>query len=317
MESFMKKIQIKNIAMLLLCLSVSFGLFSAPTSEVQTVRIGIMPDVDSLPFLLAGEEGLFDQQGVKVELVSFQSPVERDAAFQAGKIDGLVGDTLGALFLEQAGFDISILSITNGRYGIAASPQSGITRLGQLANKEIGVSSNTIIEYLADSLLVSSKVEEKDFKPVAVPKIPVRMELLLNGQLVAACLPEPLYTLVVAKGAQPLGDSTFLSDAPGVMIFSTSFVTNHREALTKVFQSYWEAGQRINANADAYRSFLVEKAGFAEIVGPIFSFVTYTKPEVPSEQQIQKVADWMLRKKLLDSVPRYKDLVDPLVVQAL
>jgi NitT/TauT family transport system substrate-binding protein len=189
--------------------------------------------------------------------------------------------------------------------------------LDQLANKEIGVSSNTIIEYLADSLLVSSKVEEKDFKPVAVPKIPVRMELLLNGQLVAACLPEPLYTLVVAKGAKPLGDSTFLSDAPGVMIFSTSFVNKNRDALTKVFKAYWDAAQLINANADAYRSFLVEKAGFAEIVGPIFSFVTYTKPEVPSEQQIQKVVDWMLRKKLLDSVPRYKDLVDPLVVQAL
>jgi NitT/TauT family transport system substrate-binding protein len=312
MESFMKK-----LAMMVLCVSVSFILFSAPASEVQTVRIGIMPDVDSLPFLLAEEEGLFDQQGVKVELVSFQSPVERDAAFQAGKIDGLVGDTLGALFLEQAGFDISILSITNGRYGIAASPQSGITGLAQLAGKEIGVSSNTIIEYLADSLLVASKVEEKDFKPVAVPKIPVRMELLLNGQLAAACLPEPLYTLVVFKGAKPLGDSTFLSDAPGVMIFSAAFVEKNRDALTKVFKAYWEAGQRINADTDAYRSFLVEKAGFSEIIGPIFSFVTYTKPVVPSELQIRKVADWMLRKNLLDSAPSYKNLVDPLVVQVL
>jgi len=307
----------KSVLFLVLVLVCTCILFAAPNAETQSIRIGILPDVDSLPFMLADSQNLFEKLGVTVELIKFQSPVERDAAFQAGRLDGMVGDTLGALFLEQAGFDISILSTTNGRYGLAASPQGDVTSLTQLSDKAIGVSSNTIIEYLADSLAVSAGVGQEAVKLVAIPKIPVRMELLLNGQIPAACLPEPLYSLVIAKGAKPLGDSTSLSDAPGVMIFSSAFAQRNRSDLTKVFKAYWEAAQLINANPDDYRAFLVDQAGFPQSLGPIFSFVTYTKPHVPSEAQIQKVVDWMNKRKLLDSVPTYEDLVESFVVQAL
>ncbi len=307
----------KCVLFLALLLVFACIVFAQPNAERQSIQIGILPDVDSLPFMLADHQDLFEKQGVKVELVKFQSPVERDAAFQAGKIDGMVGDTLGALFLEQAGFDISILSTTNGRYGLAAAPQSDITRLEQLANQAIGVSSNTIIEYLADSLATTAGVGEEAVKLIAIPKIPVRMELLLNGQIPAACLPEPLYSLVISKGAKPLGDSTSLSDAPGVMIFDSAFIQRNRSDLVKVFKAYWEAGQLINANPDDYRAFLVDQAGFPQPLGPIFSFVTYTKPQIPSKAQIQRVADWMNKRKLLDSVPTYEALVESFVVQAL
>ena len=220
-------------------------------------------------------------------------------------------------FLSRQVLTFPILSTTNGRYGLAASPQGDITSLEQLANKEIGVSSNTIIEYLADSLVLSSGVGEEAIKLVAVPKIPVRMELLLNGQIPAACLPEPLYSLVLSKGAKPLGDSTSLSDAPGVMIFGSAFTKINHSDLIRVFTAYWEAGQRINANPDDYREFLVTQAGFPQPLGPIFSFVTYTKPQVPSKEQIQKVVDWMNKRKLLDSVPTYESLVESFVVQAI
>ena len=306
-----------NGLLISLLLVIAGTLFAQPNTELQNIRIGIMPDVDSLPFMLASSQNLLEKQGVSVELVKFQSPVERDAAFQAGKIDGMVGDTLGALFLEQAGFDISILSITNGRYGIAASPNADIANLSQLAGKEIAVSSNTIIEYLADTLVLATGVPESDLKLVAVPKIPVRMELLLNGQISAACLPEPLYTLVISKGAKALGDSTTLPDAPGVMIFASSFSDKNRDALKNVFKAYWEACQRINENPDGYRTFLVEQAGFPQPVGPVFSFVTYEKPRVPTQEQVQKVVDWMQNKQLLDAEPSYENLVDPLVVQDL
>jgi NitT/TauT family transport system substrate-binding protein len=307
----------KNILFLSILLVLTCPLFAQPATESQSIKIGILPDVDSLPFMLSDAENLFEKQNVQVELVKFQSPVERDAAFQAGQLDGMVGDTLGAFFLEQAGFDISILSTTNGRYGIAASPQGDITTLSELTNKEIGVSSNTIIEYLANSLVLSAGVEEEDVKVIAIPKIPVRMELLLNGQIPAACLPEPLYSLVISKGAQPLGDSTSLPDAPGVMIFDADFAQKNRSDLTKVFKAYWEAGELINANPDNYRTFLVEEAGFPEPLGPIFDFVTYTKPQVPSPTQIENVFDWMNARDLLDSNSTYEDLVDPRVVQEL
>ncbi|WP_320127455.1 ABC transporter substrate-binding protein [uncultured Sphaerochaeta sp.] len=312
----MKKISVSLIVVLLF-LCICPEIFAQPNTETRNVRIGIMPDVDSLPFMLADSRQLFTQEGAGVDLVQFQSPIERDAAFQAGQVDGIVGDTLGALFLEQAGFDISILSKTNGRYGLAGEPKGTVTTLQQLGNQEIGVSSNTIIEYIADSLVGSAGIEEDQFKTLAVPKIPVRMELLLNGQISSACLPEPLYSLVLSKGALALGDSTSLDDAPGVMIFSSKYVKDHKDVLTKVFKAYWKAGQLLNANPDDYRSFLVETAGFPPQVAKTFSFVAYTKPQVPTESQVRKVSSWMERKKLLDTIPSYGSLVDDSVVQGI
>ncbi|MHC1693158.1 MAG: ABC transporter substrate-binding protein [Sphaerochaetaceae bacterium] len=293
------------------------GLWASASVEVRPIRIAIMPDADSLPFMLAQADNLYRAEGVAVELVPFQSPVERDAAFQAGRIDGMVGDTLGALFLEQAGFDITITSITNGRYGLAASPQGTLTSLAQLGDVPIAISTNTIIEYVTDALVASAGVPRERFKTVAVPKIPVRIELLLNGGILAACLPEPNYTLAVAKGARPLGDSGSLYDAPGVMIFTASFVGQRSTSLAAFYRAYWKAAQNINADPDKYRSFLIEKAGFPEAVRETYRFVTYTPPSVPSEDQVQRVVDWMVGKKLLDTVPAYADLVDDSIVKGL
>lgn len=304
-----------------LCLLVSFAmlssLFSSPTSEQAPMKIGIMPDADSLPFLLAQERSLFTEAGLAVELVPFQSPVERDAAFQAGRLDGFVGDTLGALFLEQAGFDISVTSITNGRYGLVASPAKNIKSIKDLGGKEIAVSSNTIIEYLASSLVLSAGVEREAFKTIAIPKIPVRLEMVLSSQISAACLPEPFYTLALNKGAIDLGNSTSLDDAPGLMIFSAKFVETHKDTLLSFYQAYWEAARMINADSDAYRDFLVASTGFPEAIRDVYQFVEYTKPSVPTEDQVFKVVSWMEDHALLTNPPSYENLVDDSIIAGL
>lgn len=314
MESKLMK---RTTTVLLALFVVTASLFAAPVSEQQPLRVGIMPDADSLPFLVAEAEQLFADEQVPVELVRFQSPVERDAALQAGKLDGIVGDVLGALFLEQAGFDISITSITNGRYGLAASPKSGITSIRQLSGKPVGVSSNTIIEYIASTMASRSGLASSMPTMLAVPKIPVRMELLLSGQLEAACLPEPLYTLVLTKGAVALGDSVQLGEAPGVMIFTAASVKEKSKQLTGFYKAYWKAAQRINAHNEAYRSFLVDQAQFPAPVKDAFSFVTYTKPALPSEAQIGEVEQWMMERNLLSNSISYAKLVDASVVSLL
>ncbi|MCL6494815.1 MAG: ABC transporter substrate-binding protein, partial [Ignavibacterium sp.] len=94
--------------------------------DTPAVKIGILPDVDSIPFIAADAKGYFGKEGVKVELVSFNNPVERDAALQSGAMDGEVGDILAAVFAVQNGLNVKITSVTNGKYDILAAPNSGI-----------------------------------------------------------------------------------------------------------------------------------------------------------------------------------------------
>jgi NitT/TauT family transport system substrate-binding protein len=282
---------------------------SGDKTEIQPIRLGILPDADSLPFMAAEKEGLYESFRAPVELVYFKSPVERDAAFQAGQIDGLVGDTLGALFLETGGIDITITSNTSGRYGIAAAPGSVINSLEDLKNKQIGISSNTIIEYAVNALFNQQGINGEDIAVTAVPKMPVRMELLLQGVIPAAALPEPLYSLVIAKGAVPVADTSSLKSSPGIMIFSAGIVEDRTEDLQNLYRAYQEAANRIDSNQESYRDFLVETAGFPEPVRNSYEFVTYGNASIPSEEEISVVARWMMDKGLISESPDYSTLV--------
>lgn len=288
---------------------------AVPVSEpLQPLKIGVLPDLDSLPILAAGKEGLFIEQGLSVELVSFRNPVERDAAFQAGQLDGIVADTLGAVFSVLGGGEGIITSVTTGRYGLAASPSSGITSVRELAGKEIGISSNTVIEYVAATLLSDAGLPSADFKGLAVPQIPVRMELLLSDKLASACLPEPLYAMAVSRGAIPLGDSTTLSaadgmpNAPGVMLFTRASVKDKTRSLILFYKAYQKSCEKINANSDSYRDFLVESLGFPGNIKDTFQFVTYEMPRLPRQNEIDLVTKWMSAKGLIKRIPAYQEL---------
>ena len=56
--------------------------------NLSKLTIGLMPDTDSIPFIIAAERGYFAEEGVEVELVPFKSAMERDAALQSGNLDG-------------------------------------------------------------------------------------------------------------------------------------------------------------------------------------------------------------------------------------
>ena len=304
---------------LILLFSVSALLFAGGAGEKpdEALKIGLLPDADSLPFLVAREEGRFSDAGAAVELVMFQNPVERDAAFQAGQIDGIIADTIGSILLFTGGMDVRIASITTGRYGLAAAPGSNAGSPADLAGKEIGVSSNTVIEYVASSLLSEAGIPDSGFKPLAVPKIPVRMELLLNGKLPAACLPEPLYALAVARGAVPLGDSNALGMDPGVMLFDGEVLRERSDEIVRVYRAYWEACRNINADPDAYRDFLVDVMGFPPVIRESFSFVEYEYPRLPEREEISAAADWMMRRGMIEAPPEYEALCSDAVVEEL
>lgn len=77
-------------------------------ASMPEITIGVMPDTDSLPFIIAAEKGFFAEEGVKVNIQQFKSAMDRDAAMQSGNLDGSVSDVLAAAFARSGGFDVRI-----------------------------------------------------------------------------------------------------------------------------------------------------------------------------------------------------------------
>lgn len=274
------------------------------------IRLGIMPDTDSLPFMVAADEGLFTREGIAVELISFSSAQEREAAIQAGQLDGAISDLLAAAFAAAGGFDMVVTSVTDGRYGIASAPGSGIKSAAQLKGKSIAMSTNTIIQYAVDSLTVRAGIPAGGYQLQAVPKMPVRMEMLLAGQVDAAGLPEPFLSLAAARGATVVSSSDEAGLDAAVVVFSRAFLDARLADVKKLYHAYDDARQRINADPDKYRPFLVEKAAFPEEVRWSYKFVAYRKPSLPAPSQVEAVLAWLNERKLLAREVKARELVD-------
>jgi NitT/TauT family transport system substrate-binding protein len=293
------------------CLAaVALAALSAVAVHAAPLRVGVLPDADSLPLLVAEDESLFAAEGVEVRLVPFKTAVERDSALQAGAIDGAVSDLLAVALAAQGGFDLRATSLTDGRYGILVAPRSRAASLRDLAGKSVGISSNTIIQYAAETMLERGGVAREDIKCLAVPKIQLRMELLLADKLDAACLPEPLLSVARAKGALLLSSSDDSGLGAGVIAFSAATRESRLPELAAFYRAYWKAASKIDAAPDSYRPFLAGKAGFPAEAAGSFRFVVYKKPRLPSEADLSAVLSWMKERGILAKDLDARELVD-------
>jgi NitT/TauT family transport system substrate-binding protein len=302
----------KRVFLLLCCLTLSgLSLQARPQREVASpLRIGIVPTFDAMPLMLARDRGYFEQEGVEVDLILFPNPGDRDAAIQAGRLDGAVNDLLTAAFFTAAGFDFKATSLVNSRFGIVASPQSGIRSLAELRGRRIGLFLNTVTQFLADSFLETAGVSMAEYDAVAVPNILLRLEMVLNGLVDAAVLPEPILTAAVAQGAVLLAstDNTGL-DAP-VLFFSQATLDTRLDEVRAFYRAYYRAAMEINADPDAFRDYLVERAGFPMAIRDTFQFLTFTRPALQDEYQIRRILNWLKARNLLELDISPSDLTD-------
>lgn len=280
-----------------------------PQADPVTVKIGILPDIDSLPFIVAEQEGYFQAENVNVEIVPFKSAMDRDAALQSKSVDGCVSDLLAATFLQAGGFDVAVTSATDGRYMLLAAPNSPIEKVEDFKGKSIGISEHTIIEFATQQILMKNGFSSRDMNLVAIPKIPVRLEMLQQGKLNGATLPEPLATLAVTRGAKIIADSQKEGLPPGIMVFNREFAEKHKGVLQALYRAYNKAVDALNERGDEFRGMLTEKAGFPPEVEKVLVFPAYRHACLPEAAEVQVVIDWMKGQGLLKTEVTPEDLL--------
>ncbi len=291
---------------------------TAKDAEPAVVRFGTLPTEDALPLWVAESEGLFEEAGLDVEIVVFPSAQERDAALTAGAIDAHMGDIIAASLLENAGIPVSIATVMlgatseEGRFGVVAAPGSEATSLEDLAGEPIGTSSNTIQEYVLDALAEEEGLAEDQLVKEEVDKVPVRFDLLMNGQLAAAALPEPLLSLAEFQGATIVAeDSSGENVSQTVLVVSDAYVeeAGGAEATGRLLEVWDEAVVIVNGDPDAWRETLVESARLPEPIKDTYAVNTYPSHQLPTEEQVAAVLEWMDAKGLLETEFGYADLV--------
>lgn len=279
--------------------------------QLQSLTIGVMPDVDSIPLIIAKHNGYFEEEGLDIEIQYFKSAVDRDTALQTGNIDGAISDILAVVFLNDNGFNVKITSKTNGSFKLIAAKNSNISSLKDGTGGSIGISKNTIIEYLTDRIMDDSNIDASSYKKVAIPKIPTRLEMLEYGKIDMATLPEPLASIAASKEGMVLSSSDKLKINPGIILFTEKTINSKPNELKALYRAYNKSVEYLNKeDLKSYVNILIEKAGFPNIIKETLTLPNYERASMPSEKEFNQVLDWLRSKELTTNEYLLEELWD-------
>lgn len=291
---------------------------AAETTGDTGLKIALLPVMDVLPFYVAEQKGYFAEEGIQVEAVPVKTAQERDTLMQTGQVDGELTDLIGPVLLNQNQPTAKVVYTARRAYpdspmfSILAGPGSTATTPADLKGVPIGISQNTVIEYLTDRMLQAEGLAAEDIAITEVSAIPVRFELLMKGELAAANLPDPLASGAVAAGARTIiDDSKYPELAQSVLVFRTEALEAKPETVQKFLRAWDRAAADINASPDDYRDLLIQVGRVPESIQGTYSMPPFPTGSITSEAEMADVVQWARDKgKITADIP-YQDLVDP------
>ena len=279
-------------------------------SEKTTLRVGVMGSIDAVPLVIAQQNGYFEEEGIDLDLQIFKAAKDRDAALQAGQLDGVLCDETAISIYQNSGIDMKITGTTNGSWTLVAGKDSGITSLSDLKGKKVGISKNTMIEYLADDIALSNGLEVSDIEKVAIPAMPARLEALKNNQIDAAILPAPFNDTAVADGGVEITKIYNKDIMISVTAFLQEVIDKDANAIKGFYNAYNKAIEFINSNdISEYEDIIISTVGYSEDMRGNIVLPEFKTNYLPAEENVQNVLDWSKEKGLLTKDITAKDVM--------
>ncbi|HPF20836.1 MAG TPA: MetQ/NlpA family ABC transporter substrate-binding protein [Syntrophomonas sp.] len=285
------------------------GNNAAEMGEHKTITIGVMPDVESIPFIIAEKNGYFSKADVQVKIEHFTSAKDRDSALQTGRLDGVITDVLAVVFANEGGIDLKMIARSEGNILLMAGREAIIASLDDLPGKSVGLSTNTIMEYTVDKMLATEQIKAEEINKIAIPPLPTRLEMLQGGKIDAAILPEPLAGLALKDGAVVLSSTDQMHHKAGAIAFTGKSLKENPDEIKAIFAAYNEAVDYLQKQPrESDVEFIIQEQGFPSAIKDSFTLPHYTHAEALDARIVAEVVQWMLSKNLIKQSYAYEDL---------
>ena len=294
------------------------GKQATERTDSATIKVGVLRTADSLPIYIGDETGLFEEYGANVELVEFSSASDQSKAMESGAIDGMMTDMVVQNLLAKGGTELRTITtalgddITEGKFLIVSSPNSGVESIDDVEHKKIGISEGTMMEYLVDSYWNELGLDINNVEKVNIPSLSLRFETLNADEIDMAILPDPMGDLAVAGGCNEIINDTVLDTNYSITViaFSKKFIDENESSVKNFIKGYNAAVDRINEHNYDDLELIYSVANVPEVLQGTWQIPHYPKNSVPSEEEVESITEWMVNKKLLDENVTYDKVVD-------
>lgn len=178
---------------------------SASGDEV-TIMVGGIDKVIYLPAMLTQQLGYFDQEGVKVNLMTEPSGASAEDELIAGQVEGVVGFYDHTVTLQAQGKCIeSVVQLAKvpGEVEMVSTKAAGTLKSpADFAGKKLGFTSQgSSTDYLTQYLATKSGVDPSSYTGVAAGAGSTFLASMQNGGIDAGMTTDPTVEQVIAQGA--------------------------------------------------------------------------------------------------------------------
>lgn len=186
--------------------SFAFAILLAPllgSAHAADLRIATMPIMDTLPVLVANDEGIFKKNGLNatITLVTNQQIIMGALMSKSHDLGLSVPPTI--MQAKESGLDLVIVAGAteyprpDGYAGLLMREGSGIKTAADLAGKKIAVAGvNAYHYFMAVDYLQRNKVDVSTVKFVEIA-FPQQPDVLKSGQVDAVVTVDPFYGRIV------------------------------------------------------------------------------------------------------------------------
>ncbi|MGD9675450.1 MAG: ABC transporter substrate-binding protein [Candidatus Bipolaricaulia bacterium] len=297
---------------------------------------------EALPIAFAEAWGLFDAEGVSVDLVGITDNQERSTALLTGNLDAVMEDVTRALLdyssardLVITGSAISVPQTDSVPLGLLSHVGLGAESLADLlaTNQKIGISYRTDDEYMLDQLLIACGITKGWSTRYMYFNDSLQLAIWFAAQTVpVATLREPYISYIATYHGPNLSPpnlswlSTFsgIEPVPCAVVFRKAFVRDHPSAIAAFYRAHTAAVERINAmprdeliavGLDVVLGLFFQGANASTVPQEALEAISIPRFEPPaplSPETFASVATWMQKKGYLYERLEYAAVVNNL-----
>ena len=280
------------------------------------VASNVWPGYETL--YLARSLGYYDDK--EIRLVEMPSNSQVSQALRNGMIEAACLTLDEAISLMQDNVDLRVVLVMDVSHGAdAVMARPGIDSLQSLRGQRIGVENAAVGAVMLDAALEAGELQAKDITIVPLT-VDEHTAAYLTGKIDAAVTFEPVRSQLLKAGAHLLFDS---SQIPGrivdVLVIRSEIADLHQKALKELLTGHFRAREYLASQPQDAEQRMTPRLGNNGLA----QFTNLKLPDIEENRRLldgnppplqitaSKLADLMLRRKLLQRTVAVDHLADP------
>lgn len=262
--------------------------------EPTTLKVGVVPTFDCLPFYIAEERGYYDSIKANVAFYTFGAAMDADTAFMGKTVDGICTDLCHAAALSGKGYSLNVIAGTLGRQVLVGSNSVRIRKMKDLKERMIAIARGDQSKLFLQAMLKKNKIGSDITYLPQINNFQIRYTMLCNGQVDAAVLPEPYAALAQGKKNKALADNSQSGFNLSCLLMSGKAQKKKNTEIRRLLIGYNMAVEAINkAKPKAFSDVLVKYYKLPANVADTLHLPRFHKVSVPSGEEVKRAVSWM------------------------